>query len=189
GRIEEQESLINEMLFLARADENRLMAATETIDLSKTAVETGEIFNYLFEEKGIDFKLLVEPELFVKADSKIITHLFSNLLENALKNTLCGSVTLSVHKSKDKAVIEVRDTGIGIPAEHIRHLFERFYKVPDSGIKNSGYGLGLAICKSIVDGYNGNISVESKPGEGTTFTVALPLSMQTGRTGNARPYE
>jgi signal transduction histidine kinase len=175
GRIEEQESLINEMLFLARADENRLSASAETIDLSKVAIKTGEIFNYLFEEKGIDFIRNIEPDLFIKADSKMITHLLSNLLENALKNTPSGSVTLSVYENKDKAVIEVKDTGIGIPEEHIEHLFERFYKVPDSGIKNSGYGLGLAICKSIVDGYNGDISVVSKPGDGTTFTVVLPL--------------
>jgi signal transduction histidine kinase len=175
GRIEEQESLINEMLFLARADENRLTAATETIELSKVAVETGEIFNYLFEEKGIDFIRNIEPDLFIKAEYKMITHLLSNLLENALKNTLSGSVTLSVYKSKDKALIEVKDTGIGIPAEHIGRLFERFYKVPDSGIKNSGYGLGLAICKSIVESYNGEISVRSGVGEGSTFTVVLPL--------------
>lgn len=177
GRIEEQESLINEMLFLARADENRLAAAAEGIDLSKAAIETGEIFGCLFEEKGIDFIRNIEPDLLINADSKMITHLLSNLLENALKNTLSGSVTLSVYKSKDKAVIEIRDTGVGIPQEHIGHLFERFYKVPDSGIKNSGYGLGLAICKSIVEGYNGDISVASKPGEGATFTVVLPLGV------------
>jgi signal transduction histidine kinase len=163
------------MLFLARADENRLSASSETIDLSKTSAETAEIFNYLFEENGIDFIRVIEPDLLIKADSKMITHLLSNLLENALKNTPSGSVTLSVYKSRDKAIIEVKDTGIGIPAEHIGHLFERFYKVPDSGIKNSGYGLGLAICKSITDGYNGDISIESKPGEGATFTVVLPL--------------
>jgi signal transduction histidine kinase len=163
------------MLFLARADENRLSASSGTIDLSKTSAETAEIFNYLFEEKGIDFKRNIEPDLFINADSKMITHLLSNLLENALKNTPSGSVTLSIYQNKDKAVIEVEDTGIGIPAEHIGHLFERFYKVPDSGIKNSGYGLGLAICKSVADGYNGDISVTSKPGEGTTFKVVLPL--------------
>jgi two-component system heavy metal sensor histidine kinase CusS len=175
GRIEEQETLINEMLFLARVDEKRITAATETIDLSKVAVETGEIFSYLFEEKGIEFIRNIEPDLFIKADSKMITHLLSNLLENALKNTLSGSVALSVYKNKDKAVIEVRDTGVGIPAEYIGHLFERFYKVPDSGMKNSGYGLGLAICKSIVESYNGEISVRSGVGEGSVFTVVLPL--------------
>jgi signal transduction histidine kinase len=175
GRIEEQEALINEMLFLARADESHLSAAAETIDLSKVAIETGDIFNYLFEEKGVEFIRNIEPGLFIKANSKMITHLLSNLLENALKNTPSGSVTLSVYKSKDNAIIEVKDTGIGIPAEHIGHLFERFYKVPDSGIRNSGYGLGLAICKSIVDGYSGDISVVSKTGEGATFMVVLPL--------------
>ncbi len=176
GRIEEQETLINEMLFLARADENRLAVAAEAIDFSKVAIETGEIFSCLFEEKGIEFIRNIEPDLFVKADSRMITHLLSNLLENALKNTPAGSVTLSVYNNRDKAVIEVKDTGVGIPEEHIGYLFERFYKVPASGITDSGYGLGLAICKSIVESYSGEISVRSGVGEGTTFTVVLPLA-------------
>ena len=98
-----------------------------------------------------------------------------NLVDNALKATEKGSVTVSLSARGGDFVIEVRDTGIGIPEEHLPHIFERFYVVDKSrSRKLGGTGLGLSIVKHVVKAHGGRIDVSSRLGEGSIFTVALP---------------
>ena len=115
-----------------------------------------------------------------------------NLMENAMKyNRQDGSVTVSACRERGIAVIRVRDTGIGIPEKDIDRIFERFYRV-DKGRSRElgGTGLGLSIVKHIVGLYGGDIRVESREGEGTVFTVRLPLGSAAGsavdRDANSR---
>ncbi len=117
----------------------------------------------------------------VPLDETGISQVLENLIGNAIKYSPKGgdvTVTLSVRDREVK--VAVRDQGIGIAPEHLGHIFERFYQVEATTGKKSGLGLGLNICKSIVDAHGGRIWVESKPGEGSTFFFTLPLVLDSG---------
>lgn len=116
----------------------------------------------------------------MKADPRRIYQLLKNLMENAVKyNREGGAVNVSATLERGVAVIRVHDTGIGIPAEHLDRVFERFYRV-DKGRsrEQGGTGLGLSIVKHIVGLYGGDVRADSAPGVGTTFTVRLPASVE-----------
>ena len=109
-------------------------------------------------------------------DPDRIAQVVTNLLTNAIRyNHEQGEVNVSLRSSPGEVVLVVSDTGIGIPAEHLAHIFERFYRVDNArSRKDGGVGLGLAICKSIVVAHGGQISVSSHVGRGTKFEVRLP---------------
>jgi signal transduction histidine kinase len=109
------------------------------------------------------------------ADHDLILQMLLNLLDNAIKySEPGGSVTVSWEPDGHAVAIEVRDTGAGIAAEHLPHLFDRFYRVdPARSRAAGGAGLGLAICRWIAEAHGGTIAVESDPGKGSTFTVRL----------------
>ena len=177
GRVDYMETLVNDLLFLSRADEGKLKSNAIVLDLSKLLTEAEESFRCLFEDKNINFTSEITADLYAKADRTLILRVISNLLDNAAKNTPSGgSVSLTAIKQNKGVIITVCDTGSGISPEHLPHIFERFYKVPGSSGANNGYGLGLAISKSILLALGGDISVQSETGKGSIFTVKLPQS-------------
>jgi signal transduction histidine kinase len=103
--------------------------------------------------------------------------LFLNILDNAIRYTSSGgTITLSLRREDQTAVVSIADTGIGIPTEDLTHIFERFYRVDKArSPAEGGSGLGLAISQYIVEVHGGKIAVESKPGSGSTFTIYLPI--------------
>lgn len=175
GRIGHMEGMVNDLLFLSRVDEGKLTLEETRLDISELLGESEESFRYLFEDKGVAFSTEIEPGLYVKGDRKLMLRVISNLLDNAAKKTPAdGHVSLKAKCQDNSVVITVSDTGPGIPPEHLPHIFDRFYKVPGFGGDDNGYGLGLAISKSIVSAVGGNISVRSEAGKGTVFTIELP---------------
>jgi signal transduction histidine kinase len=114
----------------------------------------------------------------VKGDADRLRQLFFNLLDNAIKYTPAGgSVIVEAAPAHGSACVTVTDTGIGIPSEHLSHVFERFYRVDSSrGKTPEGNGLGLAICWAIAESHAGRIAIESSSGIGTRITVTLPIS-------------
>ena len=130
------------------------------------------------EEKGL--QLLIEyetmPPYFCNKDR--ISQMFINLIENAIKYTEKGNVTVRCKYQGEFFILQVIDTGIGIPEESIDRIFERFYRVDKSrSRKAGGTGLGLSIVKHIMMLYNGKVKVESTEGEGTIFTITMPYEM------------
>jgi signal transduction histidine kinase len=119
----------------------------------------------------------VPRDLKVKGDAIGIKQVITNLVDNAIKyNRPQGTVLVSARTEGPSAVVEVKDTGIGIAATEQQHIFDRFYRVDKSRSRSQGgSGLGLAIVRKIVEEHGGTVSVESNPGEGSTFRVALPL--------------
>jgi signal transduction histidine kinase len=136
----------------------------------------------LAEEKGLDFIVDVPRALpLVPCNPLRLDQVITNLVTNAIKFTTEGSVSVMARADDGWVVLEVRDTGIGIPLEDQERLFEKFYRVrsPDThGIQ--GTGLGLAIVRSILEAYGGRIDVESFPRLGSTFTVRLPVWKEGG---------
>ena len=116
----------------------------------------------------------------VLGDSRRVGEVATNLLSNAVQfNKEQGEIRVGTHQQDGCAILTVADTGQGIAAEDLPHIFKRFYQADKSRSRSSGHsGLGLAICKAIVDAHGGTIEVSSQPSVGTTFTVRLPLAAQ-----------
>jgi signal transduction histidine kinase len=147
-----------------------------------------EEFQVLGDQRGVRFVVSVQegvPET-VHWDADRINEVLGNLLSNAFKFTeRGGEVELTVVPTDHSVQMEVRDTGAGIPADQLPHVFEKFYQADNQPVTvTSGSGLGLAIARTIVEAHHGSISVESTPGVGTTFTIVLP-EQAVGRRSSA----
>ena len=136
----------------------------------------------LFEEKGVELRSAVPENLpRVLADAGRVVQVLTNLLENALRHTpLGGRVVVEAEGGDEVATFKVTDTGEGIAPEHLPHVFERFYRAEKARSRESGgSGVGLAISKALVEAMGGKIRAESPgPGEGASFSFALPVSHQ-----------
>jgi heavy metal sensor kinase len=171
--------LIEDLLMLARADSGRLELRCEPVDLNKLCRQMADYITPLAQQR--DQTLTYEPAqgtIIINADLQRIKQLLLNLLDNAIKYTPPGgSVTLGLKAENDQAVITVSDNGRGISAEDLPHIFERFFRRSGKTSDRSaaGFGLGLSIVKWIVDSHGGQIETNSQQGQGTTFTVKLPL--------------
>jgi signal transduction histidine kinase len=128
-------------------------------------------------DQGIELVLDIQPTLPpVAADASRLGTALRNLLDNALTYTdRGGRITLTAKSSDDSVMLGVADTGVGIPPEHLPHVFEKFFRVPGQ-TRGAGTGLGLAITHEIVTAHGGSISCESTPGEGTKFLISLPIA-------------
>jgi two-component system phosphate regulon sensor histidine kinase PhoR len=126
--------------------------------------------------KGIDIDVSLE-EVSVNADEDLLSQVWTNLIHNSIKFTpQSGRVCVELHRQGDKIEFKISDTGLGISGEDQERVFERFFKADKARThSNGGSGLGLSIVKKIVEMHEGTINLESKPGEGTTFTIALPI--------------
>jgi heavy metal sensor kinase len=170
-------SLIDKLLTLARADAGKEQWNFAEVELDKLISNLSTDVEVLCQEKGLSFQLGQTQDLVVKGDEARLTELFMNLLDNAIRYTHApGTVSLSLRREGQMAVVAITDTGIGIPAEDIPLIFERFYRVDKSRSRSEGgSGLGLAICRHIAEAHGGKIEVESRVGGGSTFSVWLPL--------------
>ena len=130
-------------------------------------------------EKDLNVVFESEDNLgMVEADPYKLEQMFINLIENAIRYTEEGEIKISLRRGDKEIIIEVADTGIGIPPKYLPRIFERFYVVDKSrSRKLGGTGLGLSIVKHIVLLHNGKIDVKSVPGRGTTFIIRLPLKL------------
>ena len=168
--------LVEELLEFSRLESGEVIMVKEPVDLKELLQQCHEIFSMHAEEKGIKLKTEIEPLPPVIGDIDRLEQVFSNLLDNALKHTpKGGNVSIFArHPNPDFAEVSITDTGPGIPAEQMRHVFERFYRAdPKAG--KAGAGLGLAIARQIVLAHGGDITAKSKLGKGTEFVVRLPV--------------
>jgi len=166
------QGLVENLLQLARGEKG-LKLQEEEIDLSLLIADVADSLRPLADNKHLMLTCDLPPSLVISGDTDQLIRLIVNLLDNAIKYTEQGTITLSAHERDDYAVIEVADTGIGIPPEHIPHVFERLYTV-DVARSSGGAGLGLSIARQIVQAHGGRIEAQSEAGNGTRFTVYLP---------------
>jgi signal transduction histidine kinase len=174
--------LVSDILDLARIEEGRFHMQREPFDVVVTLRGTLDRLMRLAQEKGIRLSLQAPDGLsFVYADGFRMEQVFTNLLGNALKFTPSGGrVSVMVRELTKELLVEVRDSGIGIPTEHLDRVFDRFYRVPlPSGTAVEGTGLGLSICKAVVEEHGGRIWVESVVGKGTAFFFTIPKASPT----------
>jgi signal transduction histidine kinase len=124
-------------------------------------------------------QLHADHDVVVMADGARITQVFDNLFSNAVKYAPGSPVTITLKNSGQNCSISVEDQGPGIAAYHLEHLFERFYRVPETSVTTHGTGLGLFICDEIIRAHGGEIAVKSVVSKGTTFMISLPIKMET----------
>lgn len=167
--------LVDDLLFLAKNDAGRAPAVCGEVGLSDLVWSCLLPFESVAFEQGVALQSEISPLITVIGDENQLRQLVVILLDNACKYAGDGgTITLSLRRSQDHAVLCVHNTGAPISKEHLAHLFERFYRADPSRTRG-GYGLGLAIAQSIVQGHKGRIEVVSRAESGTDFVVYLPL--------------
>jgi len=169
-------SLVDALLVLARADAGKLDLKCERFDLREAAEESLAMVTPRAQERSVALETNLQP-VELEADRTRILQLLTNLLANGIQyNREGGRVILTIGPEGSEAVLKVEDTGVGIAAQDQPRVFERFFRADKARSREAGgSGLGLAICQSIVEAHHGSISFTSRPGEGTTLTVRLPL--------------
>lgn len=169
---------IYDMLRLANLESHDKKLKINEFNLSKLLIELIEDYEIITGEQGIKIKHKIQPNIIYKGDQGAIEESVSNLVSNSVKYMHESGkkiISLKLEKNKTNIKLEVEDNGIGISAEHISHLFTRFYRANDAAhAKRKGTGLGLAICKEIVEKHKGTIGVSSQAGKGAKFVINLP---------------
>lgn len=181
--------VINDVLDLSRIEAGRLQLVKESFDLHRTVRLCAEILQHRAEEQGNTFTTNVAPDVpqWVMGDSARVLQVLLNLAGNALKFTQGGAVQVEVRSTAAGIRFTILDNGIGIPQEKLPGIFDRFTQVDvNDQRKYGGTGLGLSIVKELVDLHNGTINVHSAPGQGTTFTVELPLIATVAPANNTQ---
>lgn len=170
--------LVDDLLMLARSDTGQLMLDWQVIRLDHLCQEMVDYVRPLAEERGLELNLSVDDEpVLIRGDARRLKQLLLNLLDNALKFTPAGGrIEVAVQRQGIMAAVDVTDTGCGIPAEDLPHIFDRFYRRRRAVEGQApGLGLGLAICKWIVEAHGGTIEATSRFGQGARFTFHLPI--------------
>jgi signal transduction histidine kinase len=174
--------LVEDLLDVGRLQAGRFAIAPAPIDLNRVIAEAVESFQEPARKAGVTLHVELTPGLQVDADPRRVIQVMFNLLGNAVKFTPSGgSISVATAREGDAAVVRVRDTGEGLRADDIPQLFQPFRQAPSSGSPNRGTGLGLYICRGIVEQHGGRIWCASEgPGKGATFGFGLPLERPTG---------
>ena len=165
-------TLVDRLLYLARRDAQR-SDVHKPVDLTFLLADIVDSLEPLAAQKGIALTLRTPSKLLVQGDSDSLARLLVNLLDNAIKYTEEGGVSVSAASHADGVTVTVSDTGVGVAAEHLPHLFDRFYRA-DAARTTRGAGLGLAIAYDIAQAHGGDITVSSQLEKGAAFTVHLP---------------
>lgn len=178
GETERLAKIVDGLLSISRLDAGEARMEMAKLDLAALTVATVEQMRLLAEDKGITLKCTTTGVTEIEGDSARLKQVIVNLLDNAIKYTPeWGTITVAVSSSGDQAILEVTDTGIGITAESMPHIFERFYRTDKARSRQlGGCGLGLSIVKSICKAHGGTVSVRSMEGRGSSFRVELPLA-------------
>ncbi len=179
-------NVVANLMLLAELDGKQIPLSLQPVCLSEICEAVLMEFEERFKLKEISLQKSVSESVYVFAERESMRCVLTNLLDNAFKNTESGgSVSVNCARVGDLALLTVKDTGVGIPVDAIPSLFDRFYRVDNSRSRSSGgTGLGLAIVKSMLDQFQGRITVESSLGVGSGFKLALPILENKGSTQN-----
>lgn len=184
--IERMTRLVSDLLLLARADSGGMPLQAKVLELDNLFFEVYHQAQLL--PKSVELVVTAVDQVYVYGDPDRLKQLLLNLIDNAIKYTPAeGKVYLALSKTEGWATIEISDTGIGIPPEDLPNIFDRFYRVDKARTRQQGgSGLGLSIAKSIAKAHQGEIHVRSVVGEGTTFTVILPVLAEQTAINNSK---
>ena len=178
AEIDRMDTLLSDLLVLARLDAGRLGVENKPFDLAAVSAETAGRFLKRAADEGVHLEVEVSSELPACGDSERTGQILAALLDNAIRHTpKGGSVTVSGHTLDGWVVLSVKDTGSGIPSEHLPRIFDRFYRAEEARTRNGGgTGLGLAIARDLARAQDGDLVAGNTPdGGGASFTLKLPI--------------
>lgn len=164
--------LVNQLLEFRKTETNNRRLAVEYGDLSAFVDSIGSQFRDLSIDKSVSVILAIEPGIRLWYDAELLTIILNNLLSNARKFTPSGRIVLSLQQKEDRVELSVSDTGVGIAADDLEHIFDRYYRADGSG-EAIGTGIGLALVKNLCDLHRIGLDVKSEPGKGTEFRLSL----------------
>jgi signal transduction histidine kinase/CheY-like chemotaxis protein len=170
--------LVNQILDYSQFSRSELRPNLDFISLPELAEDMNQTFSYAMEDKGLKWHFSVDPNIpkSFYTDKYKIKQVLINFIRNAFKFTNSGDIKFSVESIKKNVIFTISDTGVGIPQEALRNIFNPFYQIDSTTTKRyQGSGLGLSISKAYIDLLEGTISSESTEGQGTTFTITLPV--------------
>lgn len=170
--------LVGDLLLLANAESGKLTITMKPVELDTVLIEVMQEMGLLAGER-VQLKLMSIDQVQVNGDRDRLKQVFINLISNAIKYTpQGGDVSVDLQRDTKQVRVDIHDTGPGIPPKDLPHIFDRFYRGEKSRTraKTGGYGLGLSIANWIVDKHGGSIEVQSLEGQGSTFSVLLPLA-------------
>ncbi|AKD58713.1 histidine kinase [Spirosoma radiotolerans] len=169
--------LVNNLLDFSRLEAGRTKAIFRPTNLWEFTQNLASSFRSLIERAGLRFEVVGHPlRTLVPVDADMWEQIVLNLLSNAFKYTLQGSIQVQLQEDAEWAVLTVSDTGVGIPASELPHMFERFHRVANAGGRtHEGTGIGLSLASELVSLHQGTIEVHSQEGKGSTFTVRIPM--------------
>jgi signal transduction histidine kinase len=169
--------LVEGVLEFSRLEQGKRTYRLEPMCLSEVVESATHAIRCALEQNGFHLRFAAEPDVCVRADRYAMEQVFINLLNNAIKYSgRERAIDVSMSRHEREAVVEIRDYGIGIPVEQQKRIFERFYRAEAPGGRNTpGVGLGLSIVEQVVAAHGGRVTVRSTPGEGSAFSVFLPL--------------
>ncbi len=170
-------ALINNILDFSRIEAGRKEYDFRETDVSELVRNTLESYKYQIEQQGFAFEEKIEPVPPMRVDREALARSLVNLVNNALKYSQDRKfIGVNLYRKNGSVKLEVVDHGIGIPSQEQDRIFEKFYRVGDPLVHNTkGSGLGLSLVRHIVNAHGGDVSVDSTPGEGSTFTITLPV--------------
>ncbi len=172
------EYLVNQLLILAESEAEQFIERSEEVSLDRLVAMSGDMFSAAAETKGVTLRIEELAPATIHGNRNHLRQVVNNLLDNALKFTAeGGDIAVSLRHSNDgSAVLTVADTGPGIAAEDVPHVFDRFFRGDRSRHRDGrGTGLGLSICRAVVAAHGGTIAIESDVRTGTVVRVILPL--------------
>lgn len=176
------EALVNQLLLLSETETDRLKQHGERFSFDEVVRKAVEMFEAVAETKDVRLELRATSPVILEGNRRHLRQVLNNLLDNAIKFTPPGGqVVLSLRREEQRAVLEIVDTGMGIAEADVPRIFERFFRADNARRRESehkGTGLGLSICRAVVEAHNGAITARSRLGQGTTFTVILPLARE-----------
>jgi len=174
--------IVDDLLDLSRIESGGWVPNPVPIDVHAVAVDATAASQEIAGEKGVAFDIAIGPEARMAfADPTALRQVLANLSENAVRHTATGSVTVFTTADESGTWVAVRDTGVGISAEHLPRIFERFYRADRARSRDAGgTGLGLAIVRHLVEGHGGTVRAESQVGRGTTVSAFFPSPLVTG---------
>ncbi len=176
--IKESESmltLLNTIMDISEAETGAMRLDRKVMDLSNLLTDMVELYRYPAEEKDVSVAVNISEKLQVSIDVNRLRQVIVNLLDNAIKYTPPkGVIKIEAFCRKDRAVVRIKNTGMGIPEDELERIWDRFYR-SDRNMEAPGLGLGLSLVKAIVEAHEGSVAVNSTPEEGTVFAFELPL--------------
>ncbi len=176
-RLQGMRNLIMDMLDITRIESGKKKRKLEKVLVCEIAQQCIDAFQPLSIQKDVDVYLNCSDKIFMEADRQEIEIILNNLISNSIKyNKHGGRVDVNIKRTENSLTIDVLDTGIGMTEEDTKTLFEDFVRIKSEQTKHiTGSGLGLSIVKKLLDMYGGSIKVDSKPGEGSSFSVQIPI--------------